>query len=120
MSLSSRSHTPPSRRRFLKFNETQLEAAIAVGDYLVVCAEYVLSLQHATTNPRRELERRILAAVTAAHTTTRRAVSKQLWRHDSHSEEFNKAFDSLAKAGQIYVKHGLKGRVSVSIDPFEA
>jgi hypothetical protein len=43
----------------------QLTAAILVGRYGENCAKELLSLQNSGTNPRKELERRILALVDA-------------------------------------------------------
>jgi hypothetical protein len=95
----------------------QLQAAILVGEYGEKSAAELLALQHAATNPRKELERRILAATTTK--TTKRSIYTQLWRHYSNSEEFNKAFDSLVRAGNLFTKPGYHGRVWVARQPFD-
>lgn len=99
----------------------QLAAAILVGRYGEACARELLSLQHAGTNPRKELERRILAFVDAqpARTTTKRATYKGLWRHYPDAEAFHRAFDSLVRAGELFTKIAGRGSVQVSTEPIE-
>jgi hypothetical protein len=97
----------------------QLSAAILVGQYGAECASELLSLQHAGTSPRKELERRILALLRAENSTTKREIYKRLWRHYKDAEEFNRAFDSLQRAGEIFTSTSVGGRgsVRVSLEP---
>jgi hypothetical protein len=99
----------------------QLSAAILVGRYGESCAKELLSLQHAGTNQRKELERRILTFVNVqpGHATTKREIYKALWRHYSDTESFNRALDSLVRAGELYVKSAERGRIRVSTEHLE-
>lgn len=99
----------------------QLSAAILVVRYGEACVAELLSLQNAGTNPRKELERRIVAFVNAqpGHTTTRHAVYKALWRHYSDAEMFDRAFRSLDRAGEIYTQNRPRHMVQVSTEPFD-
>jgi len=94
----------------------QLGAAIVVGRYGEDCARELLSLQNAGTNPRKELERRILALVDAESNgvVSKREIYKRLWRHYPDAEAFNRAFDSLVRAGELFTKNEGRGRVWVS------
>lgn len=99
----------------------QLRAAILVGRYGEKCAAELLSLQNTGTSPRKELERRILAHVGAqpGAVTTKRELYKALWRHYSDAETFNRAFDSLVRAGELFTKSAGRGSVWVGREPFE-
>jgi hypothetical protein len=99
----------------------QLSASILVGRYGEQCAIELLSLQNAGTNPRKELERRILALVDAEPSgrITRREIYKRLWRHYSDAEAFNRPFDSLVRAGELFTKNEGRGRVWVSREPLD-
>lgn len=99
----------------------QLAAAILVGRYGEDCAKELLSLQNMGTNPRKELERRILALVSAERSgmVGKREVYKRLWRHYADAEAFNRAFDSLVRAGELFTRHEGRGRVWVSREPLE-
>lgn len=94
----------------------QLAAAVLVGRYAELCAKELLALQNAGTNPRKELERRILALVDgeSSGVVTRREIYKRLWRHYSDAEAFNRGFDSLVRAGELFTKNEGRGRVWVS------
>jgi hypothetical protein len=94
----------------------QLEAAILVGNFNTACAEELLSLQNAGSNPRKELERRIVAFV-AAHPpkTTKHYTYKALWRHYPDAVFFDQVFNGLARAGELRVEPQVKGRVDVGI-----
>jgi hypothetical protein len=99
----------------------QLTGAILVGRFGEDCAKELLSLQNCGTNPRKELERRILALVGAEpnRTTTKRDTYKRLWRHYSDAEGFNRAFDSLVRAGELFTKSVGRGSVWVSTEAFD-
>ncbi len=99
----------------------QIVAAILVGRYGEACAKELLSLQNAGTNPRKELERRILAFVHGepGHATTKRSLYKALWRYYPDAEAFNRAFDSLLRAGELFSKSVGRGSVLVSTEVFE-
>jgi len=98
----------------------QLSAAILVGQYSAECAKELLSLQHSGTSPRKELERRILAYVSRdTGVTTKREVYKSLWRHYPDAEAFNRAFDSLQRAGEIFTRNAGRGSVWVSTEPLD-
>lgn len=99
----------------------QLTAAILVGRYGENCAKELLSLQNSGTNPRKELEGRILALAVAEPNgaVTKREIYKRLWRHYSDAEVFNRAFASLVRAGELFTKHEGRGRVWVSREPLD-
>jgi hypothetical protein len=81
----------------------------------------LLSLQHSGTNPRKELERRILAFVTGqpGREATKREIYKALWRHYADAEAFNRAFDSLVRAGELFTRSAGRGSVRVSTEPLD-
>jgi hypothetical protein len=97
----------------------QLAAAILVGRYCEACVAELLSLQHAGTNPRKELERRIIAFVNAqpGNHTTKRSVYRGLARHYKDAEEFDRAFRSLERAGELFTKPLGRGSLAVSTEP---
>jgi hypothetical protein len=99
----------------------QLKAAIQVGRFGEACVRELLALQNAGTNPKKELERRILAFVGAQPrgVTTKREIYKRLWRHYSDTEAFNRVFESLARAGELFPKSGVRGTVLVSLEPMD-
>jgi hypothetical protein len=97
----------------------QLTAAILVGRFGEKCIAELLSLQNAGTNPTKELERRILDFVRfqPGRTTLKRQVYKALWRHYSTAEGFNRAFESLVRAGELFTAPMPRGAVLVSLEP---
>jgi hypothetical protein len=99
----------------------QLAAAILVGTFGEKCIAELLSLQNAGTNPTKELERRILAFVHSqpGGTTTRHQVYKALWRHYSTAEGFNRALESLVRAGELFTSPMPRGTVLVSLEPIK-
>jgi hypothetical protein len=103
-----------------EINSDQLAAAIVVGWYGVECAKELLSLQNAGTNPRKELERRIMAYVTrqTEGNATKREVYRALARHYKDAEEFNRAFESLVRAGMLFTCGAARGSILVSTEPF--
>jgi hypothetical protein len=96
-----------------------LAAAILVGRYGEDCAKELLALQNAGTNPRKELERRILAFVAARQGSVpnKREIYRALARHYKDTEEFNRALDSLVKAGMLFAKQFERGSVLISTEP---
>jgi hypothetical protein len=104
-----------------KITLEQLKAAIQVGRYGETCVREMLALQNAGTNPKKELERRILAFVGAplGRVTTKREIYKRLWRHYSDAEAFNRAFVSLLRAGELFTKSAGHGSILVSAEPLE-
>jgi hypothetical protein len=104
-----------------KIMHDQLTAAILVGRFGEDCAKELLSLQNCGTNPRKELERRILALVGAqpSGVTTKRDIYKRLWRHYSDAEDFNRAVDSLVRAGELFTKSAGRGSVWVSTETLD-
>jgi hypothetical protein len=96
----------------------QLAAAIQVGHYGERCAGELLSLQNAGTNPKKELERRILGFVITqpGKSTTKRQIYRHLHRHYRNTEEFNRAFDSLVRAGELF-SHPVGQSTWVGLDP---
>jgi len=96
-----------------------LTAAILVGRFGEKCIAELLSLQNAGTNPTKELERRILDFVRfqPGRTTLKRQVYKALWRHYSTAEGFNRAFESLVRAGELFTAPMPRGAVLVSLEP---
>jgi hypothetical protein len=99
----------------------QLGAAILVGRYAERCVSELLSLQHAGTNPRKELERRVLAFIDAqpGRVTTRREIYRALARHYRDAEDFDRAFRSLERAGELFTKPAGRGSVWVGLEPLE-
>jgi hypothetical protein len=96
----------------------QLAAAIQVARYGEWCARELLALQNAGSNPRKELERRILAFVSRqpGKSASKREIYRNLHRHYRDAEEFNRAFDSLRRAGELF--EATIGRtISVSLEP---
>ena len=87
------------------------------GNFCVKCAEELLSLQHAGTNRRKELERRILAFVgkRPGGQTTKRQIYRALQRHYSDAAEFGHSFRALVNAGELFAEPGTKGSYIVSI-----
>jgi hypothetical protein len=96
----------------------QLSAAILVGTYGEACSAELLALQNAGTSPRKELERRILAYVSTQQYVTKREIYRALSRHYRDTEDFNRAFDSLLRAGQLFTREAERKSVQVSIEPF--
>lgn len=92
-----------------EITHAQLAAAILVGDFCAKCAEELLSLQNAGTNPAKELERRILAYVTQHPGTTQRQVYKALHRHYSDTERFWRSLRALLNAGMLLAESKGKG-----------
>jgi len=98
----------------------QLAAAILVGRYGEHCARELLSLQNSATNPTKELERRILAFVNEqpGKSATKRLIYKSLHRHYSTAEAFNRAFESLVRAGELFTQSASRCSILVSTEPF--
>jgi hypothetical protein len=98
----------------------QLAAAILVGRYGEDCAKELLSLQNSGTNPRKELERRILSYVRAHKDgfPTKREIYRALARHYRDSEEFDRAFNSLVRAEELFSVNVQRGSTLVSTEPF--
>lgn len=96
---------------------SQLRAAILAGHFCTRCAEELLSLQHAGTNPTKELERRILAFVVRQprRRTTKREIYRALSRHYSNAAEFDRSFRALERAGELLAEPVGKGSWTVSI-----
>jgi hypothetical protein len=94
----------------------QLDAAIAVGKYGVECTKELLSLQNSGTNPRKELEQRILAKVAGQPNgrITKNYLRKLLHRHFANTEEFNRTFDSLVRATALFAGNPVHGQVWVA------
>jgi len=99
----------------------QLKAAILVANYGTECVAELLSLQHAGTNPRKELERRIIAFVSVQPrgVTTKREIYRALQRHYKDAEDFDRAFRTLEKAGELFTQSAGRKSVWVSLEPLE-
>jgi hypothetical protein len=95
-----------SERTLPEIHADQLSAAILVGRYGAECAKELLSLQHTATNPRKELEGRILAYVRTQNgkTASRRHIRRAVQRYYRDVEDFNRALDSLVRAEELFVK----------------
>jgi hypothetical protein len=78
----------------------------------------LLSLQNAGTNPRKELERRILGFIARqpGRSTRKREIYRNLHRHYRDAEEFNRAYESLRRAGELF-EATIGQAVSVSLEP---
>ncbi len=98
----------------------QLAAAILVARYGEDCAKELLSLQNSGTNPRKELERHILSYVRAHKDgiPTKREIYRALARHYRDSEEFDRAFNSLVRAEELFSVNVQRGSTLVSTEPF--
>lgn len=110
-----------AERTLPEITRNQLAAAILVGRYGEACVRELLSLQHAGTNPRKELERRILASVAAqpGGETTRREIYRALQRHYRDAEDFDRAFRSLERAGELFTRQAARGKILVSREPLD-
>jgi hypothetical protein len=99
----------------------QLTAALLVGNHAAKCARHLIAVRFSGSNAYRELEKRILAAVTGAPlcATTKRNVYRALARHYQNAEQFNRVFDSMVRAGSLYIKPRDHGRVDVSTQPLD-
>jgi hypothetical protein len=99
----------------------QLKAAILVGNYAAKSVRHLIGARFSGANPFRELEKRILAAVAREprETTTKRNLYRTLARHYQNSEQFNRVFESMVRAGSLYTRSGGQGRVYVSTYPFD-
>jgi len=105
-------------RTLPEITSEQLSASILVGRFGEECTRELLSLQNAGTNPRKELERRILAFVARQSSVpSKREVYRALARHYKDTEEFNRALDSLVKAGVLFTKEIERGSILVSAGP---
>ena len=104
-----------------EINLDQLSAAVQVAKYGVGCAKELLSLQCSGINPRKELERRILGFVSSQPgcKTTKREIYRALARHYSDAEAFNRAFESLVRAGELFTKSAGRSSFLVSREPLE-
>jgi hypothetical protein len=96
----------------------QLSASILVGRYGEACVRELLSLQNAGTNPRKELERRILGFVARqpGRSTKKREIYRNLHRHYRDAEDFNRAYESLKRAGELF-EAPIGRAVLVSLEP---
>jgi hypothetical protein len=99
----------------------QLKAALLVGNYAVRCVRQLIGERFAGANAFRELEKRILYKVTSApqRTLTKRNVYRALARHYQNSEQFNRVFESMLRAGTLFTKSLGHGRVHVSTEPLD-
>jgi hypothetical protein len=99
----------------------QLSAAILVVSYASQCLRQLIGERYSGANAHRELEKRIQAAVSRAPgcTITKRELCRALARHYQNAEHFNRVFDSLVRAGDIYTRPQGRGRVLVSTQPFD-
>jgi hypothetical protein len=99
----------------------QLTAALLVGNYAAKCVRHLIGERFSGANAFRELEKLILAAVAREpqHTIIKRALYRRLARHYHNAEQFNRVFDSMVRAGNLYTEHGNQGRVYVSTEPFD-
>lgn len=98
----------------------QIAASILVGNYGRECARELLSLQNAGTNPRKELEGRILRYVVASRdgTPRKRDIYRALARHYKDAEEFDRALTSLIRAEELFTMSVGRGSTLVSTEPF--
>lgn len=97
----------------------QLKAALLVGNYAVKCVRQLIGERFSGANAFRELEKRILGKVTSApqHTITKRNLYRALARHYQNAEQFNRVFDSMVRAGSLYIKSDQR-RTYVSTESF--
>jgi hypothetical protein len=97
----------------------QLSAAILVAGYAARCVRLLIGERYAGANAHRELEERILAVVSRERgCMNKRELHRVLARHFQNSEQFNRVFDSMVRAGEIYARPESHGRVLVSTQPF--
>jgi len=99
----------------------QLIAAMQVGRYAARCAQHLIGARFSGANALRELEKRILAVVARSPrlTTSKRDLYRALARHYQNSEQFNRVFESMVRAGSLYVQLSNHRRAYVSSEPFD-
>lgn len=97
----------------------QLKAALLVGNYAVKCVRQLIGERFSGANAFRELEKRIMDRVSRApsSTLTKRNLYRALWRHYQNAEQFNRVFDSMVRAGSLYIKSDQR-RTYVSTESF--
>jgi hypothetical protein len=107
-------------RTLPKIQAEQLKAALLVGNYAAKCARRLIGERFSGANAFRELEKRILDKVTSApqRTITKRNLYRVLARHYQNAEQFNRVFESMVRAGSLYIKSDQR-RVYVSTEPFD-
>jgi hypothetical protein len=96
----------------------QLRAALLVGNYAAKCVRQLIGQRFSGANAFRELEKRILDKVSAG-VITKRNLHRALARHFQNSEQFNRVFEAMVRAGTLYTQTFGRGRVNVSVDPFD-
>jgi hypothetical protein len=120
--LEAREGLASFERTLPEIRADQLKAAVLVASYAAKCVRQLIAERFSGANASRELEKRILAtvAMAARHMTTKRRLYRALARHFKNSEQFNRVFDSMVRAGILYTRLGDHGRVYVSTEPFTA
>jgi hypothetical protein len=99
----------------------QLKAALLVGNCAVKCVRQLIGERCSGANAFRELEKRILGRVSNApnHIITKRNLYRALARHYQNAEQFNRVFESMGRAGNLFTQSLGHGRVNVSTEPFD-
>src|SRR5262249_17348690 len=82
----------------------QLEAAIAVGKYAAACAEHLIELQTAQSNPQGELAQRYIKWVRNHEGERLRVMQQRMWKYTNDAEQFNRIVDNLCKADIISIR----------------
>jgi hypothetical protein len=82
----------------------QLEAAIAVIEYAVACAERLLDLQAATSKPQAALEERFLRYIAKHEGERVRRLQQKMARYCGDAETFNRVLKSLRQADRIEIE----------------
>jgi Bifunctional DNA primase/polymerase, N-terminal/Primase C terminal 1 (PriCT-1) len=104
-----------------EIQDEQLKAALLVGNYAVKCAQQLIGERFSGANAFRELEKKILAKVAGApnHVITKRNLLRSLARHYQNAEQFNRVFESMVRAGNLFTQPLGHGRVNVSTEPLD-
>jgi len=95
---------------------SQLNAAIQVAKFGENCVVDLLASQHQGANSKKDLEQRIVDYVRTHSGTTRRTVRRALKRHYDDLEQFNRTFEHLVKAQELFIEKGWSKRQTVTID----
>jgi hypothetical protein len=96
----------------------QLRAPLLLGHYAVKCVRQLIGQRFSGANAFRELEKRILDKVSAC-VITKRNLLRALARHFQNSEQFNRVFEAMVRAGALYTQNCGHGRVNVSVEPLD-
>jgi hypothetical protein len=96
---------------------SQLNSAILVAKFAESCVVDLLASQHQGASAKKDLEQRIVDYVRTHPGVTRRTVRRALQRHYDDLESFNRTFEYLVKAQELFIQKGWSKRGTVTVDP---